>query len=190
MLVKGNLIQEVEGSYHLNVHGSIHTRIGSGKGGGSEVKEIVKGDKKTSVSSGSNDLYVGVDNYLNIAGDSLVSISGQHQEIISGNVIEVYAQDHSTGVGLNVHSHCLGNMDLSATINMGLSSTGAFNTTCGLIRTDTTVGMNIQRNYGAKVTTTGLYNQDFTFGLKTIGAPIAGIDLNPFGLVIPALPTL
>ena len=184
VLVEGNLIQEVQGSYHLNVHGSMLTKIGSGKGGGNEVKEIVKGDKKTSVSSGSNDLYVGVDNYLNIAGDNNTYVSGQSIETVNQDVIEVYAQSQTTAVGLNLSVNTLGNMDLSATINMGISSTGAFNTTCGLIRTDTTVGTNIQKNYGAKVTTTGLTNQDFTVGLKTIGAPIAGIDLNPFGMNI------
>ena len=73
----------------------------------------------------------------------------------------------------------LGNMDLSATLNMGISSTANFNTTCGALRTDTTTLLNNQINLAGKTTTTTGENEDNTLGHKLILALPGGIDLNP-----------
>ena len=64
--------------------------------------------------------------------------------------------------GLNSATYALGNIDISATLNMGISSTLNMNTTCTGIRTDTTAlgwisttaGFREEINLAAKQTVT------------------------------------
>ena len=160
VLYKKDLVQEVHGDYHLHVHGDIRTKII-----GNEVKEIQKGDKKTSVMKGSNDLFVGLDSYLSIGQDSTISIGGTNVETVTGSVTEFYLNNHLNVCGFNSATYALGNIDISATLNMGISSTLNMNTTCTGIRTDTTAlgwistttGFHEEINLAAKQTvTTGL----------------------------------
>ena len=174
VLYMNDLVHEVYGDYHLNVHGDMRTRIG-----GNEVKEIAKGDKKTAVVAGHNDLFVGKDTHFNFSKEWLIQVGGQLIETVNKDVIEIYAQSQTTAVGLNLSVNTLGNMDLSATLNMGISSTANFNTTCGALRTDTTTLLNNQINLAGKTTTTTGENEDNTLGHKLILALPGGIDLNP-----------
>ena len=90
MLYFGDLVQEVYGDYHLNVHGDMRSKILK-----NEITEVVT-DRKIVV-NGEDDLFVGKNQVINIADNLTYTIGGNLKETIKKDVDENYGSGEEPG---------------------------------------------------------------------------------------------
>jgi len=162
-----DLVMQVGGDYHLNVKGDVRTRIG-----GNHVTEVIA-DRKTVV-NGFDDLFVGTNSLLNVGIDRQISISGTKTETVNKQVTELYFQGLATVTGIGGHSmFSAGNVDISALLNLGLSSVLNYSKTTFGTSTETNTLLHNEICLGGRTeTTTGLSNV------------FAGIYTNVSGLIL------
>ena len=90
LLYFGDLVQEVYGDYHLNVHGDMRSKILK-----NEITEVVT-DRKIVV-NGEDDLFVGKNQVINIADNLTYTIGGNLKETIKKDVDENYGSGEEPG---------------------------------------------------------------------------------------------
>ena len=153
MLYQGDLVQEVYGDYHLNVQGDMRTKIS-----GNCATEMLE-DRKTIV-NGFDDLFVGDDIMLNVGGNQQIGIGGDISEVVSGDVQNVYLGGCTETTGLGGHRLLsAGNVDISALLNLGLSSVLNYNRTTMGLSTETTTLLHSEICLGGRAeATTGFSN--------------------------------
>ena len=83
ILYYGDLVQEVYGDYHLNVHGDMRTKIS-----GNEAKEVLA-DRKIVV-NGNDDLFVAKNQLINIGQDAEEKITGHLDQTVKKHVTATY----------------------------------------------------------------------------------------------------
>jgi len=136
MLYKSDLVQEVEGDYHLHVHGDKRTKIH-----GNEVTEVLA-DRKVVIGklgAGNDDLFVNLQQTININEDRTINIGGTLSETISGAVQKSYLSTLAIVVGENttllgvgaIDIIGLGNVGISSDVNMDITSTANMTQTIG-----------------------------------------------------------
>ncbi len=115
MLYKGDLVQEVEGDYHLHVHKDMRTKIH-----GNDVREVLA-DRKI-VINGNDDLMIDKEQSINITSDRTINVGGTLSETINGAVQKTYMSTLATITGDNNTVLSAKNIDIVSLENLGLSS--------------------------------------------------------------------
>jgi hypothetical protein len=184
MLYQGNLVQEVKGHYHLNVHKDMRTKIS-----GNQITEVLA-DRKVVV-NGNCDLKVGKDQIINIDKDRTINVIGDVKENITGNLDEITQGTMFTGVGENTTLVSVKALDITSLGDMGISTNSNFNHSVTLNSThdiggNKTIGIGgfesktIGNNYTINVTETYSLSAKLatTTTSGTYGVTASRIDLN------------
>ena len=166
MLCQGDLVQEVYGDYHLNVQGDRRVNIY-----GNDCTKI-HADRKTII-DGFDDLAVGDKGILNISGDHNINVGGKRNDIVIGNVTNVYLDTYTELSGLGGHQmFSAGSIGISALINLGLSCTLNYSRTTLGTSTETTTLLHTETCLGGRA--------EITTGLSHV---TAGVWTNLSGLI-------
>ena len=126
MLYLGDLVQEVYGDYHLNVHKDMRTKIS-----GNEAREVLA-DRKI-VINGEDDLSVGKNQIINIADNLTYTVGGNLKETVKKDVDENYGNgespgNHTTNVyGSTMLANITGKYTLTSKQDMKISCTANYN---------------------------------------------------------------
>jgi len=114
LLYLGDLVQEVYGDYHLNVHKDMRTKIL-----GNEITEV-RTDRKI-VINGEDDLFVGKNRVTNIAANLNHNVGGKMDETVTADVSCTYNGSYSTAVKDELVFICKSTIDIGAVddINIG-----------------------------------------------------------------------
>ena len=146
MLFKGNLIQEVEGDYHLYVKGDHRTKVK-----GNQVTEVMN-NRKTVINV-KDDLFVGGEQVVNVASNQTLNTGGKQSIKVGKDAKHDYVMGLSQTVNLPWVMNSNSTLDISAIMNLGLSSnlnidiTSAFNMTINNIWMETnTAGISMINN--------------------------------------------
>ena len=144
MLYKKDLVQHVEGDYHLHVQGDKRTKIH-----GNEVTEVLA-DRKVVIGkegAGNDDLFVNLQQTININQDRTINIGGTLSETIKGDVNKIYLSNLLTGVGQSVTLFSVTSIDIVGLSNIGISSNANIDITSTANMTQT-----VGASYRKKVT--------------------------------------
>jgi hypothetical protein len=120
MLYLGDLVQEVYGDYHLNVHKDMRTKIT-----GNCVKEV-RVDNKI-VINGLDDLFVGESKIVNVGIDLTQTIGGKMNENVIGDTSLSYHSSLALSVATGAVIKSASTMDIGSVGDMGIGTTANMN---------------------------------------------------------------